>query len=138
MNTMKNDIDFVWDYSDLNIYQIRVHVLTGEYAGLIFELGGSGIGQDGVNSTFVFEYTLYQKPAQFENVLLKGTPEFEQYISDVILKVIETRQSDPEDTAKLRKSFGVNNKCKIEINSIFYTPELVKLANRFKGVSSWR
>jgi hypothetical protein len=138
MNTMKNDIDFVWDYSDLNIYHIRVHVLTGEYAGLIFELGGSGIGQDGVNSTFVFEYTLYQKPTQFEKVLLKGTPEFEQYISEVILKVIETRQSDPEDTAKLRKSFGVNNKCKIEINSIFYTPELVEIANRFKGVSSWR
>ena len=137
MNTMKNGIDFVWDYSDLNVYHIRVHVLTGEYAGLIFELGGSGIGKDGVNSTFVFEYTLYQKPAQFENVLLKGNLDFEQYISEVILKVIETRQSDPEDTNKLRASFGINNKCKIEISPNFYTPELVKIANQFKGGASW-
>jgi hypothetical protein len=134
---MKNGIDFIYDYSDLNMYQIRVHVLTGDYAGLIFELGGSGIGQDGVNSTFVFEYTLYQKPEAYKEVVLRGTPEFEQYLSDLILKVIETRQSDPQDGEKLSKSFLANNKCNIEIDSDFYTPELVEMANKFKGAKRW-
>jgi len=134
---MKNGIDFVYDYSDLNMYQIRVHVLTGDYTGLIFELGGSGIGQDGVNSTFVFEYTLYQKPEAYKEVVLRGTPEFEQYLSDLILKVIETRHSDLEDTNKLSKSFLANNKCNIEIDSVFYTPELVKIVDRVKGATRW-
>lgn len=130
---MKNGIDFVYEYSDLNMYHIRVQVLTGDYAGLIFELGGSGIGQDGVHSKFVFEYILYQKPEAYKDVVLRGTPEFEQYLSDLILKVIEARQSDPEDTKKLAKSFDPNGKCGIEIDNTFYTPELVEIANRFKG-----
>jgi hypothetical protein len=130
---MRKDVDFKYEYSDLNMYQIRVQMLTGPYAGLIFELGGSGVGQDGVKSTFVFEYTLYQKPAQFENIVLKGNAEFEQYISEVIMKVIETRHNDPEDTKKLAASFRISNKCKIEISNQFYTKELVEIASRMKG-----
>ena len=135
---MKNGIDFVYDYSDLNMYQIRIHILTGDYAGLIFELGGSGIGQSIDKTTFVFEYTLYKKPNAYKDVLLRGNPDFEKYISEVILRVIETRQSDPKDNEKLSKSFMANKKCDIEIDSVFYTPELVARANKFKGVSSWR
>lgn len=133
MNNMKDGIDFVWDYSDLNMYHIRVQVLAGEYAGLIFELGGSGIGQDGVHSKFVFEYILYEKPETYKDVMLRGNPVFEQYLSHLILKVIETRQSDPEDKKKLARSFDINNKCNIEIDNTFYTPELVEMANRLKG-----
>jgi hypothetical protein len=35
-------------------------------------------------------------------------------------------------------SFDINNKCKIEISPNFYTPELVTMANQFKGGASWR
>jgi len=129
---MKNGIDFIYEYSDLNMYQIRVHVLTGDYAGLIFELGGSGIGQDGVNSTFVFEYTLYKKPNAYKDIVLKGNPEFEKYISSVIFDVINTRHVDPDDSKKLKQSFLAGNKCNIEIDSVFYTPELVEMASKFK------
>lgn len=130
---MKNGVDFIYEYSDLNMYCIRVHVLTGTYAGLIFELGGSGIGQSMEEINFVFEYTLYKKPEAHKDIVLRGNPEFEQYLSDLILKVIETRQSDPEDTNKLAKSFDLKNKCGIDIDGSFYTPELVAIANRFKG-----
>jgi hypothetical protein len=134
---MQNGVDFIYEYSDLNMYHIRVHVLTGYYAGLIFELGGSGIGQDGVNSTFVFEYTLYKKPDAYKNIVLRGNPEFEKFISDVILDVIQTRHSDPEDKKKLVNSFKPDNRCNIEIDSVFYTPELVKIADRVKGATRW-
>jgi hypothetical protein len=135
---MKNGIDFLYDYSDLNMYHIRVHVLTGDYAGLIFELGGSGIGQSIEKTTFVFEYTLYKKPDAYKDIVLRGNPEFEKYISGVILKVIETRQSDPDDDKKLGQSFKPDNKCNIEIDSVFYTPELVSAANKFKGATLCR
>jgi hypothetical protein len=130
---MQNGVDFIYEYSDLNMYHIRVHVLTGDYAGLIFELGGSGIGQDGVNSTFVFEYTLYKKPDAYKDIVLRGNPEFEKFISDVILDVICTRHVDPDDDRKLEQSFKPDNRCNIEIDSVFYTPELVEMASKFRG-----
>ena len=135
---MKNGIDFIYDYSDLNMYQIRVHVLTGDYAGLVFELGGSGIGQSIDKTVFAFEYTLYKKPDAYKDVLLRGNPKFEQDISEIILKVIEARQSDPKDGEKLSNSFLSSKKCDIEIDSVFYTPDLVSTANRFKGATLCR
>jgi len=135
---MKNGIDFLYDYSDLNMYQIRVHVLTGDYTGLIFELGGSGIGQSIEKTVFAFEYTLYKKPDAYKDVPLRGNPKFEKDISEIILKVIEARQSDPDDTKRLSKSFDPSNKCDVQIDSAFYTPKLVAIANKFKGGATWR
>lgn len=117
---MKNGVDFVYDYSDLNWYHIRVQLLTGPYAGLIFELGGSGVGQDGVESKFVFEYILYEKPEAYKDIVLRGNPEFEEYLSGVIFDVIIARQSDPDDRKRLARSFDPTQHCEVAIDKKFY------------------
>ena len=51
---MENNIDFNYEYSDLNLFKTRVQILTGEYADTILEFGGSLLAQDENKNTFTF------------------------------------------------------------------------------------
>ena len=50
---MVNGIDFVYEYSDLNLFKTRVKILTGEYADTILEYGGSILVQSNGNNTLL-------------------------------------------------------------------------------------
>ena len=103
---MKNNIDYIYEYSDLNLFQTRVKVLTGHYADLVLEFGGSGLEQsEGVNN-FHFTYTLYAIPERLSNYKLRGTPDFEQFLSDLLIDIIDDRRNDPDMIAKLDNATG--------------------------------
>ena len=51
---MQNGVDFEYEYSDLNLLQTRVKVLTGEYSGLVFEYGSSVLAQCEGKNSFIY------------------------------------------------------------------------------------
>ena len=61
---MKNGTDFVYEYSDLNLFHTRVQIITGKYAGIILEFGGSGIAICKDKNLFNFDYIRYEVPDQ--------------------------------------------------------------------------
>jgi hypothetical protein len=99
---MKNKVDYIYEYSDLNLFQTRVKILTGDYAGIILEFGRSVLVQ--VNGTpggkFDFDYTLYEKPEHLDNVSLIGNREFEEYLSTLLINIINDKKFDPEERKK--------------------------------------
>ena len=42
---MKNNIDYIYKYSNLNPMQTSVQILTGEYKDIIVEFGSSDLNQ---------------------------------------------------------------------------------------------
>lgn len=119
---MKNGIDFVYEYSDLNLFQTRVQVLTGKYAGVILEFGGSLLAQDGVNNDFSFEYTFYEIPKNTTLEAISRDPDILQFLSDLLIAVIVARRNDPEEHNKLMEAASVNGKtvAGIKINNRWY------------------
>jgi hypothetical protein len=125
---MKNNIDFVYEYSDLNLFQTRVHILTGKYAGIILEFGGSVLAQIGKDNTFTFEYTLYEVPDQFYGPRLRTDGEFNQFLGYLLVDVIKARNNDPKELEKLHEAASVLGKTisAIKINEIYYPNALLK------------
>jgi hypothetical protein len=119
---MKNGIDFVYEYSDLNLFQTRVKVLTGRYRGLILEFGGSGLAQKGDENSFTFDYTLYEIPKHLACYQLRGTKEFEAFLAYLLVDVIDARNNDKKEKEKLDEAasyFGKQNP-KIKIADSWY------------------
>jgi len=98
---MKNGVDFIYEYSDLNVFKTRVQILTGEYADTILEFGGSVLAQDSNQNTFTFEYELFQIPQHLAGVQLKGTKDFEMFLGYLLVDIINFRNNDPEERNKL-------------------------------------
>jgi hypothetical protein len=124
---MKNNIDFIYEYSDLNLFHTRVKVLTGHYEGLIIEFGGSTLAQWAekrkVKNNFTFEYTIYQIPEQLKNYKLRGTPEFESFLAYLLVDVISDRNKDPKAKQKLDEAAmaGGIKKSNINIDASWYS-----------------
>lgn len=97
---MENGIDFEYEYSDLNLLHTRVKVLTGDYAGLIFEYGGSALAQWENKNSFIFNYTLYEVPEPFDGPTLRKEVSFNEFIAYLIVDVIKARNNDVDETAK--------------------------------------
>jgi len=104
---MINGVDFVYEYSDLNLFHTRVKVLTGFYKDLVFEYGGSMLAQIGDKNTFTFEYILYEVPDKFHG--------------------ISCRKSDPNELEKLHEAASLEGKTthSIDINEKYY-PKKIK------------
>ena len=122
---MKIGIDFVYEYSDLNLFQTRVQILTGKYAGIILEFGGSLLAQLGKENTFQFEYTLYEVPDQFHGPTLRTVSEFNEFLAYLLVDVIASRNNDTKEKEKLEEaasSLGVA-KATIKISDKWYTNE---------------
>jgi hypothetical protein len=119
---MKNGIDFVYEYSDLNLFQTRVKVLTGRYRGVILEFGGSGLAQHGDKNTFTFDYTLYEIPEHLACYQLRGTKEFEAFLAYLLVDVIDARNNDPKELSKLHEAASAKGKTtsNIKIDNKFY------------------
>ena len=124
---MKSGIDFIYEYSDLNYLQTRVHVLTGKYADTILEFGGSVLGQDGVNpNKFVFQSELMQLPYSLKDTQLKGTKEFEEFLTYLLVDIIEAKNQDPEEHKKLIDAIDGKPPGNIKIDDLFYPEWIIK------------
>jgi len=126
---MKNDVDFIYEYSDLNLFKSRVAILTGEYADTILEFGGSILAQDGNQNTFTFEYELFQIPQHLANVQLKGTKDFEIFLGSLLVKVIDSRNNDKKEKNKLMQAASIKGALpnNIKIDSKFYSKQVTVL-----------
>jgi hypothetical protein len=110
---MKNNIDFIYEYSDLNVLQTRVEVLKGKYANTIFEYGGSGVMTGAGTPTFSFDYQLYVCP--------NGEPS-NKFLTNLLVSVIAARNSDADEKSKSEEAasaYGVQNS-RIKIPESFY------------------
>jgi hypothetical protein len=124
---MKSGIDFIYEYSDLNYLQTRVHILTGMYEDIILEFGGSVLGQDGVNpNKFVFKSELMQLPYSLKDTQLKGTKEFEEFLAYLLVDIIEAKKQDPDEHQKLMDAIDGNPPGNIKIDELFYPEWIIK------------
>lgn len=94
---MENGVDFEYEYSDLNLFHIRVKVLTGDYAGLVLEYGSSTLAQWEDKNTFVFNYILYEVPVQFDGPTLRKDSAFNEFIAYLLVDVIKSKNNDQQN-----------------------------------------
>lgn len=121
---MKNNVDFIYEYSDLNLFQTRVQVLTGQYSGMIVEFGASHILSVEGEHDFTFDWTVYKKP---DSGSLVHDAQFEKFMSELLIAVINDRNNDPSARNKLMEAAsvrGVQNP-KIKIPEQFYSAVVV-------------
>lgn len=121
---MENGVDFEYEYSDLNLLKTRVKVLTGVYAGLVFEYGGSMLAQWEDKNMFTFEYTLYEVPEPFKGPALRKEASFNAFIAYLIVDVIKARREDSKEVEK--RNFVLHGDApkrfaNIHINNRYYT-----------------
>jgi hypothetical protein len=93
---MKNNKDFKYEYSDVNLFQTKADILTGRYAGIKLEFASSGVMSGLGRPIFNFEYQLYETPDNFEI-----TEKFEDYLKDLLISIIDDRNKDPDMKEKL-------------------------------------
>lgn len=119
---MVNEKDFIYEYSDLNLFQNRVKVLTGPYADLILEYGHSHIEQCADQIKFDFDYQLYDVPDNIKGIAVKGDKDFESFLTDLLLSVIECRRDDPAEHDKLMQAASAEGfrDSRIKISDSFY------------------
>jgi hypothetical protein len=125
---MKKNKDYIYEYSDLNLFQTRVKILSGEYQGVILEFGSSYIASssNSNNQVFNFDYTLYEKPANLENIMLKGDRAFETFLSTLLINIINDRKKDKKEQQKLWEAAGVAGvqSSRIKINEKYYASHI--------------
>ena len=119
---MKNNIDFIYEYSDLNLFQTRVQILTSKYAGIILEFGSSILAQIGDKNTFTFDYILYEVPDQFHGPTLRNNKEFNEFLGYLLVDVISCKNKDPNELEKHQEAASFIGKinCNIKISEKWY------------------
>lgn len=120
---MKNKKDYIYEYSDLNKFQTRVQVLTGDYAEVILEFGSSYVTRvAGVKGgQFTFDYAIYAVPENLWSVNLKQDTNFEKYLSELLQSIIKDRKKDKKETQKLMQAASVGGAIStIKIDERFY------------------
>ena len=119
---MQNNIDFIYEYSNLNLFHTRVQILTSKYAGIVLEFGGSVLAQIGNKNTFTFDYILYEVPDQFHPFNLRANDEFNNFLGYLLVDVINARNNDPKEKEKLDEAasyIGKKNPS-IKVDEKFY------------------
>ena len=102
VTNMKKDIDYIYEFSDLNWMHTRVKILTGELKGLIFEIGSSqaNIPLEG-QAEMKLEYTLYSLPENVDCLSKLSQSDFDTFISDRVMDIFFDRENDKENHTKL-------------------------------------
>lgn len=105
---MKNNEDYIYEYSDLNLFQTRVKILTGIYEGMILEFGSSVLSRwheenAGDKNNFTFDYTVYKWPENSKDKL-KETKELNDYLCELLINIISDRRKDKEEHSKLMEA----------------------------------
>lgn len=126
---MKNKKDYIYEYSDLNLFQTRVKILTGEYKDIILEFADSHLIQrsDKPEGEFTFNYTLYFKPENLQNLKLIGNKKFEEFLSNLLINIIRDRKKDKKEKQKIEQVAHGDSQFigKIKIDTKFYPQKTV-------------
>ena len=118
---MKNNKDYIYEYSDLNLFQTRVKLLSGLYKDVILEFGASFVEQSKDVKNFTFDYTLYAKPERLNTVTLIGDKLFEDHLQKVLISIISHRNKSSREYSKLMQAASQEGaKSKIKIDEKFY------------------
>ena len=122
---MKNGIDFVYEYSDLNLFYIRTQILTGKYAGIILEFGSSMLAQCEADNYFKFDYILYEVPDQFYGPRLRTDGEFNEFLAYLLVDIIDHKNKDPKEHYKLMQAASARGALpnSIKIDPKFYSKQ---------------
>jgi hypothetical protein len=117
---MKNNVDYIYEYSDLTPFQTRVQILTGKYKDVILEFGGSWVESSEMGDNFTFNYIIYEKP--YDMKLYKDDKEFTNHLSQLLINIIDDRNNDKDERIKLMEAASCHGvlDCKIKINNKFY------------------
>jgi len=114
---MKNNKDFIYEYSDLNLFHTRTQILTGKYKDIIVEFGTSGVMTGMGSPIFNFDYIVYQAPNDF-----KPDSKFEDYLGNLLIDIVEHRNADKDAKIKLDEAasfYGMQSSI-IKIAKTFY------------------
>jgi hypothetical protein len=119
---MQNNVDFIYEYSDLNIFQTRVQILTGIYKDIILEFGDSGVMSGMGYPVFNFDYTIYKASDNFE-----PNDKFEEYLCNLLIDIIVDRNNDKDAKVKLNEAANYNGMQSsiIKISKEFYPQQYV-------------
>lgn len=120
---MKNGIDYIYEYSDLNFLQTRVEVLSGKYQGLIVEFGSSRLYEYNDVKDFTFDYTIYKEPPKYKLHKLLDNQKFEKYLSVLLTSILIDRKENPEiEKENITDALGHfrSKEPKINIDASFY------------------
>lgn len=122
LSDMKNNIDFRYEYSDLNLFQTRVEVLAGNFKGMILEFGKSVLAQWDDKNLFEFDFTVYKKPDNLGDEKFIKTAEVDNFLTDLLVSVIQARREDPQEINKMNEAGSIKGKqySDIEIDNKFY------------------
>lgn len=122
---MKYKRDYLYEYSDLNLFQTRVVILTGKYKDVILEFGGSYLIQSPNVQDFTFEYTLYAKPESYTKPLI-GDPKFVKFLSKLLISITNHRNNSSDAKSLLDEAASVDGiiNTKIKIDDKFYGPNV--------------
>jgi hypothetical protein len=124
---MKNKKDFIYEYSDLNLFYTRVKILTGKYSDVILEFGASNLVvlTNKPGGTFNFDYIIYDIPERLKDTKLRGTEEFEKYLSNLLITIIDDRKKSKKEHKKLMKAASAEGTIsEIKIDKKYYNPTI--------------
>jgi hypothetical protein len=96
---MKNNKDFTYEYSGINLFQTKASILSGKYTGIDVEFASSGVMSGIGKPVFNFEYQIYRSPINF--II---TDNFENYLSKLLIAIIDYRNQDDSAQEKLHKA----------------------------------
>jgi hypothetical protein len=119
---MENGKDFIYEYSDLNLFYTRVKILTGKYTNITLEFGSSVLIQSSLEDEFKFDYILYEVPNKFSAIKLRKNKFFNNFLAKLLIAIIVSRRNDPNEKEKLDESASAFGKkySNIPISSKWY------------------
>lgn len=131
MIIMKNNIDYIYEYSDLNLFQIRVQILTSQYKDMILEFGSSVLIETATDNQFKFDYTIYQCPNNIKSSDIKDI-KFINYLADLLINIIDDIRNDKDSKEKLDVAANQYNISKIIIDDKFYPEGYIRRGKTYE------
>lgn len=127
---MEYGVDYIYDYSDLNRLNIRTLLLTGKFKGTILEYSRieHEIFEDGSN-LLEFDKIFYQLPDNKTSMDKETYDELEQYITDVLVEIVNHRRNNKGDVYRLLNANVIDGTrfCMIKIDDRFYNQQQTEL-----------
>jgi len=120
----ETNVDFIYEYSDLNYLHTRVRVLSGEYENLILEFGSSTLtcwnDKDKSLNEFSFDYTIYSAPDKLLYMSEEQDADFKEFLTKLLCDVVGARKNDPKEHDNFTAAIANQAVGTINIDKKFY------------------
>jgi len=119
---MINDVDFVYDYSDLHRMNVRVKFLTGKFADFIIEFTNIWLDYRPDGNDFSFDYLLFQIPEKMKVMDQETFQEFKEHMGYTLVDIISHRKNNKNDWKRLIRADKITGRkfCSIKIYDKYY------------------